>query len=82
MTTIGGFTPLVLALPVAVKPYPRFIQKGTTVIPAIQGFDPIIFLMPIQGIFRALSPKVLETTLPSLVIISLKMISLVPNLQT
>ena len=82
MLAIEGFTPLVLALLTVVEPSLGFILKGTHVIPTIRGFDPIILPKPIQGIFRAPGPKALEATLPSSVIISSKMFSLVPNLQT
>ena len=73
---------LALALPVVVEPSPRFIQKGTPIVPAIRGFYPLILPKPIQGKSRAPSLKALEATLPSPVIISPKMFSLVPNLQT
>ena len=82
MLTIEGFIPLALALPVVVEPSPRFIQKGTPIVPAIQCFNPLILPKPIQGISGALGLKVLEAALPSPVIISPKMFSLVPNLQT
>ena len=80
MLAIEGFTPLVLALPVVAKPSPGFIQKGTPIIPATQGFDPLILPKPIQGISRAPSPKALKAALPSPVIIGSKMFSLAPNL--
>ena len=82
MPAIKGFTPQVLALPAVVEPFLGFIQKGTHVLPTIQGFDPIIRPKPIQGISRATSPKALEAALPNLVIINSKMFSLAPNLQT
>ena len=82
MPAIEGFTPLVLALPTVVKPSLEFIQKGILVVPAIRGFDPLVLPRSIQGISGAPSLKSLEVTLPGLVIISPKMFSLVPNLQT
>ena len=77
-----GFTPLVLALLAIVEPSLRFIQKGTHVVPAIRGFDSLILPRSIQGISWAPGLKALEVSLPSLVIISPKMFSLAPNLQT
>ena len=82
MLAIEGFTPLVLALPVVIEPSPRFIKKGTSVIPNIRGFDPLVLPSSIQGISRAPSPNVLEAALPIPVIINPKMFSVAPNLQT
>ena len=82
MPGIDGFSPLVLALLTITESFPRFIQKGTLVVLAIQGFDPLVLQRSIQGISKAHSPKALEAALPSPVIIGLKMFSLAPNLRT
>ena len=82
MPAIKGFTPLVLALLVVIKPSPGFIQKGTFFILTILDFDPLVLPRFNQGISRASIPKSLEATLPDLVIISPKMFSLALNLQT
>ena len=82
MLAIKGFTPLVLALLAVAEPSLGFIQKGTLVVPYIQDFNPLILPKPIQGISSAPSPKALESSLPSPIIINLKMFSLEPNLQT
>ncbi|KAL0010899.1 hypothetical protein SO802_006007 [Lithocarpus litseifolius] len=57
-------------------------KPGTPIVLAIPGFDPLVLPRSIQGISEAPGPKALEATLPSPVIISLKMFSLAPNLQT
>lgn len=57
-------------------------QKGTKSILAIRGSNPLVLPNSMQGNSRAPNPKASEVALPSLVIISLKMFSLVPNLQT
>ena len=82
MPAIKGFTPLVLALATATKPFLGFLQKGTSVIPTIPGFDPLVLPKFIQGISEAFGPKAFEAALPSPVIIGSKMFSLAPNLQT
>ena len=82
LPAIEGFAPSILSLPRIAKPSPGFFRKGTNIIPAIRGFNPLVLPKPIQGISRAPSPKTLEATLPSPVIIGLKMFSLAPNLQT
>ena len=80
MLAIEGFAPLILSLPGIAKPSLGFVHKGTPVVPAIRGFNPLVLPKPIQGIYGASSLKVLEATLPGLVIINPKMFSLVPNL--
>ena len=70
-----------MALPVVAKPSLIFNQEGILAVPAIQGFDPLVLPRSIQGISRATSLKALEAALPSPVIISPKMFSLVPNLR-
>ena len=82
MPTVEGFAPLILSLPRLSKPSPGFVQKGTPIVPTIRGFDPLVLPNPIQGISGAFGPKALEATFPSQVIISLKMFSLAPNIQT
>ena len=47
MLTVEDFTPLALALPAVIELSPGFIQKGTPVVPAIRGFDPLILPKPI-----------------------------------
>ena len=69
---VEGFAPLIISLPRIVEPSPEFVQKGTPVVRAIQGSDPLNLPKPIQGIFGAPGPKALEAALPSLA----------PNLQT
>ena len=69
MPAIEGFSPLILSLLGITKPSLGFVQKGTLVVPAIQGFNTLV-PKPFQGIFKAFGPKALEATLPSLVIIS------------
>ena len=81
MLAIEGFTPLVLALPTVAKPSLIFNQKGILAVPAIQGFNPLVLPRSIQGISKAIGLKALEAALPSPVIISPKMFSLVPNLR-
>ena len=82
MPTVEGFAPLILALPTIAEPSPRYIQKGTHVVPPIPGLDPLILPRYIQGIFRALGPEALEAILPSPVFIGPKIFSLAPNVQT
>ena len=65
-----------------VESSPASIQKGTFVVPAIRGFDPLVLPRPILGIFGVLNSKALEATLSSPIMISVKMLSIVPNLQT
>ena len=81
MPAIEGFSPLILSLLGITEPSLGFVQKGTLVVPAIQGFDTLV-PKPFQGIFKAFGPKALEAALPSPGIISQKMFSLAPNLQT
>jgi len=78
---IGKIVPLILSLPRITEPSPIFVQKGTPVIPTIRGFDPLVLPKSVQEISKALSQKVLEAALPSLVIIGPRMFSLAPNLQ-
>ena len=80
--TIEGFAPLILSLPGIAKSSLGFVQKGTPIVPVIRGFNPLVLPKPIQVISKAPGPKALEAALPSPVIISPKMFSLAPNLQT
>ena len=57
MPTIEGFSPLILSLHGITKTSPGFVQKGTPIVPANQGFDPLVLPKPIQGISRVPSPK-------------------------
>ena len=82
MPTNEGFTPLVLALPTITGPTSSSIQEGTTIVPAIRGFDALILPKTTSGISRVSDSKALEAILPSPVVINLKMFSIVPNLQT
>ena len=82
LSTIEGFTSLVLTLTAIIESSLGFIQKGTPIVLTIRGFDPLVLPRSIQGISRALGLKALEASLPGLVIISLKLFSLTPNLQT
>ena len=66
---VEGFPPLIISLPGITEPSPKFVQKGTLVVHAIQGFDPLNLPKPIHGIFRAHGPKALKAALPNLIII-------------
>ena len=79
---IEGFTPLVLALPVVVRPASSLVQEGTTVVLAIRGFDPLILPKPAFGTYGVSSSKAFEAMLPSSVVFNLKTFYIVPNLQT
>ena len=79
---IGGFTPLVLALPAATRTASPLVQEGTSIILAIQGFDHIILPKPDSGISEVFSSRALKAMLPSPVVINLKTFSIAPNLQT
>ena len=58
------------------------VQEGTTIVPAIRGFNPFILPKPASGISGVSGLKAPEAILPSLVVINPKMFSIVPNLQT
>ena len=79
---IEGFTSLVLALPAVVGPASSPVREGTTIVPTIRGFDPLILLRPTSGISRVSDSKAFEAILPSPVVINPKTFSIVPNLQT
>ena len=79
---IKGFTPLNLALPVVIELASSSVQEGTAIIPAIQGFDPLILPKSTSRISKVSSSKTLEAILPSPVVINLKMFCTTPNLQT
>ena len=82
MPAIEGFNPLVLALPAVAKPSPRFIQKGIPVIPHHSRFRSSNPAKVYPRNLWGSSPKALEVTQPSPIIINPKMFSLAPNLQT
>ena len=71
MPVIKGFALLVLPLPATAESSPRFIQKGTLTVPTIWGFDLLV-----------LPRSTLDAALLGPIIISPKMFSLAPNLQT
>ena len=79
---IGGFVPLVLALPVVTGPTLSLIQEGIAIVLAIRGFDPLILPKHAFGIFGVSGLKALEAILPSLMVINPKTFSIAPNLQT
>ena len=58
------------------------VQEGTTIFPAIRGFDVLISPKLASRISRVSSSKAIEAILPSLVVINLKTFSIAPNLQT
>ena len=82
LPAIKGFTPLVLALLAIIGPTSSSIQKGTAIVPTIQGFDPLILPKPTSRISGVCSSKALEAILPSLVVINSKMFFITPSLQT
>ena len=82
LPAIGGFTPLVLALPAITGPASSSIQKGTAIVLAIQGFKPLILLKPASGISGVPGLKAFEAILLSPVVINSRMFSIAPNLQT
>ena len=51
MLAVKGFPPLVLALPTISLSSPTSVQQGTSIVPTIRGFDPLVLLRPILGIF-------------------------------
>ncbi|KAL0012937.1 hypothetical protein SO802_000006 [Lithocarpus litseifolius] len=57
--TIEGFTPLVLALPAIAGPASSSVQEGTTIVPAIRGFDPFLLSRPTSGLSRVSGLKAL-----------------------
>ena len=67
-STIGGFVPLVLALPAVIGP--------------ASPLDPFIMPKPISGISRVSGLRALEAILLSPVVINPKTFSIAPNLQT
>ena len=79
---IGGFAPLVVALPMVTRPASPLVQEGATIAPTIRGFDPLILPKPALGISGVSGSKALEAILPSLMVINPKMFSIEPNLQT
>ena len=79
---IGGFAPLVLALPTVIGPTSSSIREGAVIAPATRGFDPLILPKPALGISGVSGLKALETILPRLVVINPKTFSIAPNLQT
>ena len=79
---IEGFTPLVLALPVVIRPASSSVQEGTAIVPTIRGFDPFILPKSALGISQVSSSKALEAMLPCLVVINLKKFSIALDLQT
>ena len=58
------------------------VQARTTIIPAIQGFDPLILPKPALRISEVFCSKILEAILPSPVVINPKTFPITPNLQT
>ncbi|KAK9996763.1 hypothetical protein SO802_021449 [Lithocarpus litseifolius] len=82
MLVVKGFAPLVLALPTIAKSSLGFIQKGAPAVPASRGFDPLVLPRSTLRISRVPGPKASNAALPGPNIISLKMFSLAPNLQT
>ena len=82
LPAIGGFTPLVLALPAITGPASSSIQKGTVIFLAIQGFKPLILPKPASGISGVPGLKAFEAILLSPVVINSRMFSIAPNLQT
>ena len=74
--TIRGLIPLVLALPTIAKP------TLPPIVPAIQGFDPLILQKTALGISRVSGLKAPEAILPTAVVINPKTFSVAPNLQT
>ena len=79
---IEGFTPLVSSLLAVTGPGSSSVQEGTTIVPVIWGFDPLLLPTPTSGISRLSGSKALEAMLPSLVVINPKLFFIVPNLQT
>ena len=75
MSAIEGFPPLVLVLLAIIESSQSSIQKGTFIVPVIQGFDPLVLPRLISGISRVPGLKSLEATLSSP-----KMFFIVPNL--
>ena len=62
--TIGGFTPLVLALPAVTVLASSSIQEGTTIVFAIRGFNPLFLPKPASRESGVSDLKALEAILP------------------
>ena len=73
LSTIRGFTPLVLALPVVTRLTSLLIQEGAAIALAIRGFDHLILPKFASRVSGVSGSKALEAILPSPMVINLKM---------